>query len=231
MEQMEQPDPSGPPVPEPVPPAPAPAPAAPEPAARVDLPDPKGALAVPDQMRLPFHGKMVSPTSVPSATERRYNMNRLQRQKRRRGFLTGLLFGQLLILAMDFGGSWFLKTHPHIHLRAPIGVEAIVFLGMALGAAVMVVALAAIFAALGLRALFGRREGGLATAAGRGIRRVVATTLVLGTSMAVILGTAWVLIPREEWRPTAEFARDKARTLAQDSASSLRSFVRPPAPH
>jgi len=231
MKVMEQPEPSGPPAPDPAPPALSPAaPVPPEPAARVDLPDPKGALAIPEQMRLPFHGKMAPPTSVPSATERRHNLGRLQKQKRRRGFLTGLLFGQLLILGMDFGGSWFLKTHPHIHLRAPIGVEAVVFLGMALGAAVMVAALAAIFAGLGLRALFGRRAGGLAAATGRGIRRIVATVLVLGTSMAVILGTAGVLIPREEWRPTAEFARGKARALAEASASSLRSFIRPRGP-
>jgi hypothetical protein len=178
-------------------------------------------------MRLPFHGKMVTPTSVPSATERAYHMRLIQKRKRRRGFLTGLLCGQVLILVMDFGGSWFLKTHPHVHLRAPVCVEAVVFLGMALGSAVMLVALAAIFAVLGLRALFGRREGGLAAATGRGIRRVVATALVLGTSMAVILGTAWVLIPREEWKPTAEFARSKARALAEASTSSLRSFVHP----
>jgi len=196
----------------------------------VDLPDPKGALAIPDQMRLPFRGKMATPTSVPSATERRHNLGRLQKRKRRRGFLTGLLAGQLLILAMDAGGSWLLKTHPHVHLRAPVGVEAVVFLGMALGSAVMVAALAAIFAVLGLGALFGRREGGLAAAAGRGIRRVVATALVLGTSMAVILGTAWVRIPREEWTSTAEFARGKARALAAASASSLRSLLRPPGP-
>jgi len=227
MEQMEQPDPSGTPAPEPPPPAP---PVPPEPQARVDLPDPKGALAIPDQMRLPFHGKMVTPTSVPSAAERAYNLHRLQRRKRRRGFLVGLLCGQLLILAMDLGGSWFLRTHPHVHLKAPIGVEAVVFLGMALGSAVMIVALSVIFAGLGLRALFGRREGGLAAAVGRGLRRVVATVLVLGTSMAVILGTAWVLIPREEWRPTSEFVRGKARALAEASASTLRSLVRPPAP-
>ena len=218
MKVMQQPDPSGTPAPDPAPSGPP---------ARVELPDPKGAMASPDQFRLPFHGKMDFPTSVPSAAERRQNLDRLQKRKRRRGFLTGLLCGQLLILAMDQGGTWFLRTHPHVHLRAPVGVEAVVFLGMALGAAVTIAALAAIFTVLGLRTLFGKRAGGLAAATGRGIRRVFLTVVVLGTSTAVILGTAWVLIPREEWRPTLTFAQERARAVAEASASSLRTMVHP----
>src|SRR5579862_400298 len=119
---------------------------APEPAAAPkELPDPKGALPIPDHFRLPFHGKMATPTAVPSATERRYNLSLLQKRKRRRGFLAGLLAGQVLIMAMDFGGSWFLRTHPHVKLQAPIGVPAVVFLGMAIGAAVMIAGLSLIF--------------------------------------------------------------------------------------
>jgi hypothetical protein len=220
---MEQPEIPGAPEPGPIPaPEPAPPPAAPP--AKAELPDPKGALAIPDHFRLPLHGKMVTPTAVPSATERRYNLWRLQMRRRRRGFLLGLLAGQLLIMAMDFGGAWFLRTHPHVKLQAPIGVAAVVFLGMAIGAAVMVAALALIFAALGLRALFGKRTGGLGAAAGRGIRRVVATATVLGVSIAVILGTAWFMIPYDEWLPTRQFARVQAGKIP--GASTVKSLFR-----
>src|SRR5882672_2409952 len=159
MEQSETPQE---PPPAPAPPPQAAAPPAPEPAPpppKPELPNPRGALPIPDNFRLPFHGKMVTPTAVPSATERRYNLSLLQKRKRRRGFLTGLLAGQVLIMAMDLGGMWFLHTHPQVKLQAPIGVAAVVFLGMAIGGAVMIAALSLIFAGLGLRALFGNRRG------------------------------------------------------------------------
>jgi hypothetical protein len=217
MKDMEQPE---------TPQEPEKAPESPTPTPRPELPNPKGALAIPDHFRLPFHGKMATPTAVPSAAERLYNLSLIQKRKRRRGFLTGLLAGQVLIAAMDFGGSWFLRTHPHVKLQAPVGVPAIVFLGMALGSAIMVAALVVIFAVQGLRALFGRRSGGLGAALGRGLQRVFQTAIVLGVSMAVILGTAWFLIPGEEWKPTADFAKERGRALASASLDRLKTMVR-----
>jgi hypothetical protein len=209
-------------------PAPAPPPAdpPPPPAAKVELPDPGGALAIPDNFRLPFHGKMVTPTAVPSASDRLYNLNLIQKRRRRRGFLVGLLSGQLLIIAMDVGGMLFLRTHPQVTLRAPVGVSAVVFLGMAIGSAVMLLALSVIFTSLALKAVFGRRNVGLFTSLGRGIRRLVQTGLVLGVCMAVILGTAWFMIPGAEWRPTLEFARAQGKQVLE----SAKSRFRPPAP-
>ena len=202
--------------------SPAPEPGVPVP--KPELPDPKGALPIPDHFRLPFHGMMSTPTAVPSATERRYNLSLLQRRRRRRGFLVGLLFGQLLIMAMDFGGTWFLHSHPQVKLQAPVGVQAVVFLGMAIGGAVMIAALALIFTVLGLRALFGKRRGGLATAAGRGIARVFQTTFVLGLSMTVIVGTAWFMIPGEEWAKTGTFAKDQGRKALHASTSRVKAM-------
>src|SRR5579862_6388138 len=200
---------------------------APEPAAAPkELPDPKGALPIPDHFRLPFHGKMATPTAVPSATERRYNLSLLQKRRRRRGFLTGLLAGQILIMAMDAGGTWFFRTHPHVKLQAPVGVQAVVFLGMAIGGGLMLAALALIFAVLGLRALLGKRSVGLGTAAGRGIARVFQTAFVLGLSMAVILGTAWFMIPGDEWAKTGAFAKDQGRRVVDSAKSRLKSMVR-----
>ncbi|HVR83947.1 MAG TPA: hypothetical protein VMU54_06510 [Planctomycetota bacterium] len=206
---------------------PAPAPALDPPAVPKELPDPRGALPIPDHFRLPFHGKMVTPTAVPSATERRRNLSLLETRKRRRGFLTGLLAGQLLIMAMDYGGAWFLRSHPQVKLQAPVGVQAVVFLGMAIGGGVMISALSLIFTALGLRALFGKRRVGLGTATGRGIVRVLQTTFVLGLSMTVILGTAWFMIPGDEWTKTGAFAKEQGLKVLAAARSRLKSMVRP----
>jgi len=203
---------------------PSPIPESGAPVPKPELPDPKGALPIPDHFRLPFHGMMSTPTAVPSATERRYNLSLLQKRKRRRGFLVGLLSGQLLIMAMDFGGTWFLHSHPQVKLQAPVGVQAVVFLGMAIGGAVMIAALTLIFTVLGLRALFGKRRGGLATATGHGIARVFQTTLVMGLSMTVILGTAWFMIPGEEWAKTGLFAKDQGRKALQASTFRMRAM-------
>jgi hypothetical protein len=211
MEQSEKPE-----TPGPNPPPP-----------RVELPDPQGALGIPDQYRLPLHGKMVTPTAAPSAAERTRNLEMLRRRRRRRGFLVGLLAGQLLILALDYGGTWLLRTHPQVKLQAPVGVPAIVFLGMAIGAAAMLALLALIFAFLGLRALFGPRRTGLATAIGRGIGRVFLTTVTLGLTMGVILGTAWFMIPGPEWTATRDFAREQGRKAAEAARGQFKVLGRP----
>ena len=219
MNYMEQPE---------TPPEPAsdpPPPPAPEPA-KVQLPDHKNAFAVPERFRLPFHGKMVTPTAAPSAMERAYKLAQGQKQRRRRGFLLGLLVGQLLILGLDLGGEIFLRTHPNYKLQAPIRVASIVFLGMAAGSAVMIVAVALIYAVQGARSLFGGKSGGVFA----GIRRMILTALALGVSMGVILGTAWFMIPAAEWKPTVDFAREKGVRAVEASKSKVRSiFSRAPA--
>jgi hypothetical protein len=167
---------------------------------------------------------MVTPTAAPSAKERAWNLARQQKRRRRRGFLTGLLVGQVLILALDLGGELFLRTHPHFKLQAPIRVASIVFLGMAAGAAVLILAVLLIYAGMGLRSLFRPKSGGVVAAAGGGIKRVVLTVLALGVSMAVILGTAWFMIPAVEWKPTVDFARGKGVEALEASKAKVRSM-------
>ena len=117
-------------------------------------------------------------------------------KRRRRGFLLGLLAGQILIIALDVGGTLLLKARPHVRIQAPFGVPSIVFLGMAIGAAIMILAVAWI-------ALVSRR-GFLRTAA------------AMGLTIGVIVGTAWFMIPEPEWAPTLRFAQEqglKARSI------------------
>jgi len=220
MEEPEVPPP--PPAPGPSEPGPSEPEAAPKPG---PLPDPAGAVQIPDHYRMPFfHGKMATPTAVPSATERLRNLMIVQRRKRRRGFLTGLLAGQMLIIALDLGGLWALHHYPQMKLQAPIGVQAIVFLGMAGGAALMLGVVGLIFSVQGLRAFFGKRSTSLFTAIGRGLKRVFLTGAALGVSMGIILGTAWFMIPGAEWKPTLDYTRSQGRQALDASKAKVKSL-------
>jgi hypothetical protein len=57
---------------------------------KVKLPDHKDAFAIPDKWRLPFHGKMVTPTAVPSPSERRLHIDLADKRRRQRKILIGL---------------------------------------------------------------------------------------------------------------------------------------------
>jgi hypothetical protein len=190
----------------------------------MDLPDHKKAIPIPEQFRLPFMGKMSSPTSVPSAAQRQLNLERLKKDRRRRGFLTGLLVGQLLIIGLDIGGDLFFRMHPHVTLRASVPVSAIVFLGMAAGAAVMILAVALIYGGMALRGLFGKKSA--VAAAGRGLRRVVLTLLALGVTMGVILGTAWFMIPAARWKDTVDFAKERGVQALNASKAALPGWLK-----
>ena len=57
---------------------------------KVKLPDHKDAFAIPDKWRLPFHGKMVTPTAVPSPSERQYQIDLAEYRRGQRKILIGL---------------------------------------------------------------------------------------------------------------------------------------------
>jgi len=159
--------------------------------------------------------------SGPSAAERQRALHLAQKRRRRRGFLLGLLAGQILIIALDLGGSLFLRTHPHFKLQAPIGVPSIVFLGMSVGAAVMLLAVALIYSAMALRSMFGKR---VVAAAGSGILRVFMTALALSVTIGVIIGTAWFMIPHAEWTPTVRYAQEQGEKAVDASKAKARSI-------
>jgi len=219
--EIPQEPPASPPPGETAPP-PAPNPDTPH---KVELPDHKKAIPIPEQFRLPFMGKMSSPTSVPSAAQRQLNLDRIKKKRRRRGFLLGLLVGQFVIIALDLGGELFLRTHPQVKLQASIPVSSIVFLGMAAGAAVMILAVALIYGVMALRGLFGKKSA--VVAAGRGIWRVILTLLTLAVTMGVILGTAWFMIPEAKWKNTVDFAKDRGVEAVDASKAKVKGWLKP----
>lgn len=166
--------------------------------------------------RLPLRGKMESPTQAPSAAERMARLARLQRARRRRGFMLGLLVGQLLILAVDFGGEALLRALAHkVVFNPPIHYRAVVFLGMTGGIAATGLFIAIVLGFQGLGYVFGKKGVGLGTALGRGFRRVGKAVVSLGLTLAVVGGTAWFLIPKPEWPRTKNWMVQKGNVAWQ----------------
>ena len=56
---------------------------------KVHLPDTKDTYPIPDKWRLPFQGKLVTPTAVPSASERRLHLEFAEKRRRRIRILIG----------------------------------------------------------------------------------------------------------------------------------------------
>lgn len=164
-----------------------------------------------------------SAPSGPSPAERQRAMQLAQKRRRRRGFLLGLLAGQILIIALDLGGTYLLKTHPNVKLQAPFGVPSIVFLGMAAGAAAMLLGVALIYSVMALRGFFGKRP---VAAAGSGIVRVFLTALTMSVTIGVIIGTAWFMIPHGERAPTVRYAQEQGQKAVDASKEKARSMFR-----
>lgn len=190
-------------------------------------PDPWTSWQAPAENRLPLQGKTASPTSAPSAEERAAALGRSQRARRLRGFLWGLLAGQLLIIAMDFGGELLIRLlHHKVRFQPPPGmsVRSLVFIGMTAGIAITGLFIFLLLGLSGAGYVLGKKKAGLFTAVGRGARRVFKAAWALGLTLGVIGGTAWFLIPRPQWKPTAEYLRTQgekgykgARDWVEDS--------------
>ena len=142
----------------------------------------------------------------PTADQRRAAIQQGQKAKRKRGFLYGLLAGQILIILLDLGGGALLHVfRDRVRVNAPIPLEALVFLGMSAG---IVITALMIFFVLGMQGLgwtFGQKKVGFLTAVGRGMKRVFQAAWALGLTLGVIGGTAWFMIPGREWKTTADY--------------------------
>jgi hypothetical protein len=165
-------------------------------------------------------------TEKPSAQERRAAIQQGQKKKRLRGFLIGLLAGQLLIILLDLGGKALLYLlRDRIRSNSPVPLEALVFIGMASG--ILITALL-IFAVLGMQGLgwaFGKKKVGFFAAAGRGAKRVFQAAGALGLTLGVIGGTAWFMIPARDWVPTVEYLdqqKHKVEMKAKGGIDDLR---------
>jgi hypothetical protein len=193
-------------------------------------PSPLNSWQAPAESRLPLEGKMASPTSVPSAEERRTAILRSQEARRRKGFLVGLLAGQILIIAMDFGGELLIRLlHHKVRFQPPPGmsVRSLVFIGMTAGIAITGLLLFLVLGLSGAGYVLGRKKAGLFTALARGAGRVFKAAWALGLTLGVIGGTAWFLIPRPEWKPTTDYLRSKGEKGYRDAREWLDSQVRP----
>jgi hypothetical protein len=162
----------------------------------------------------------------PTAEERRAAIQEGQKKKRKRGFLIGLLVGQLLIILLDLGGGALLHLfRDRVRVNAPVSLEALVFFGMSAG---IVITALMIFFVLGVQGLgwtFGKKKVGFFTAVWRGIKRMSQAAWALGLTLGVIGGTAWFMIPGREWKPTIEYMdaqKDRAVHKARGWVDGLR---------
>ena len=161
-----------------------------------------------------------------SAAERREAIQAGQKTKKKRGFLYGLLAGQIRIIVLDLGGKALLHVfRDRVRVNAPIPLEALVFLGMAAG---IVITALMIFFVLGMQGLgwtFGQKKVGFFTAVGRGIKRMFQAAWALGLTLGVIGGTAWFMIPGREWKPTAEYIEAQKDRAVHKARGWLESFL------
>ena len=177
----------------------------------------------PPEERLPFHGKTASPTAAPSAAARMENLQQKQKGKRRKSFLVGLLVGQLLILALDYGGKLALYLlRDKLKPTGDLTLEARVFLGMTAG---IVFTGLLIFFVLGLQGagwLFGRKKVGFFTAVGRGIKRTFKAAWAVGLTLGIIGGTAWFLVPVA----TQDFLKKKGKDYVGEGQQWIQDQIK-----
>lgn len=167
-----------------------------------------------------------APPAKPSAAERRQAIQQGQTSKRKRGFLYGLLAGQILIILLDLGGRAVLHFfRDRIRVNAPIPIEALVFLGMAGGIVITAVMILFVLGLQGVGWTFGKKKVGFFTAVGRGVKRMFQAAWALGLTLGVIGGTAWFMIPGREWKPTAEYIGEQKDRAVHKAKGWLDGFL------
>ena len=158
----------------------------------------------------------------PSSRHRRGGIRKTQRGRSRRGFLYGLLFGQVLILTLVFGGRALLHhLRGRVEIHGPLSLEAMVFLGM-FGGIVFTALL--IFLILGLQGagyVLGKRKVGPFRAIARGATRCFKATWAVGLTVGVIGGTAWFLVPQSERKPTIDYVEDQGTKAIEKTRTLL----------
>ncbi len=192
--------------------------------------DPWNSWRTPAEHRPPLRGKMAPPTSVPSAEDRAAALRKAQRARRRRGFLLGLLAGQIVVIAMDFGGEALIRLlHEKVRFQPPPGmsVRSLVFIGMIAGIALTGLLILLILGISGAGYVLGEKKVGIFTAAARGAGRLFKAAWAVGLTLGVIGGTAWFMIPRPQWKPTADYIRERGMNGYDGAKDWVESLIKP----
>lgn len=167
----------------------------------------------------------------PTREERMAKINETQKGRGRRGFLIGLLAGQVLIVAMDFGGELLIHLlRDKVTFNAPIPLRAVVFIGMTAGIVMTGLLILFILGLQGAGYVVGKKKVGFFTAVGRGMKRLWKAAWAVGLTLSVVGGTAWFLIPRKEWKPTAEWMQDKGDKAYQGAKGVVEKVIKPSPP-
>lgn len=164
----------------------------------------------------------------PSAEERRAAIEAGQKTKRRKGFILGLFVGQLIIVGIDLGFSLLLPIiEKKYRFNSPLPIQSLVFIGMTAG---IVMTALLIFFVLGFQSasyVFGKKQVGIFTAVGRGMKRVFKAAWALGLTLGVIGGTAWFMIPGVWWRPTADYLDQHRKDAVEKIKQKAEDLLKP----
>jgi hypothetical protein len=167
----------------------------------------------------------------PSAEERRAAIQTGQKTKRRKGFIIGLLTGQLIIIGLDVAAHFVIPlVEKKYRFQAPLPIQSLVFIGMTSG---IVITALLIFFLLGLQGagyVFGKKKVGFFTAVGRGMTRVFKAAWALGLTLSVIGGTAWFMIPGAFWRPTVEYLDQHRKDAVEKVKRKAEDLLKPAPP-
>jgi|GEM_PF-6907581 len=188
---------------------PIPPPEEEKPIPKVPLPQPAEVPNVPRHLRWPLEGKMETPTVPPRSVK---ELARARRRRGLRGFLIGLLVGQVVIATIMIGGDELLKLRPDLRMELPL--RAIVFVGIGAGIAFTGSVTGLLLLLQGLGYVLRPRGKPFATAAWNGLKRFGRAALALGATFLVLGGTAAAAIPPRDWIPHGKLIRDRAKRIS-----------------
>lgn len=144
-----------------------------------------------------------------TSEERLAEIQAKRRARARRGFLFGLLAGQIVIVGVNLGIPLLLRLAQANVADLPLLICA----GILGGVALMGFVIGSLLAISGMVGIF---HGG---SVWRGLRRAGRAAAALGLTAIFLGGTAFLMIPPEEWSAVP----GKAHSMAVDAWNRVRS--------
>ena len=167
-------------------------------------------------------------TPKPSAEERRAAIQEGQKTKRRKGFIYGLLVGQLIIIGLDVAAHFVIPLiEKKYTFQSPLPIQSLVFIGMTAGVVMTALLIFFVLGCQGAGYVFGKKQVGFVTAVGRGMKRVFKAAWALGLTLGVISGTAWFMIPGPSWRPTADYLDQHRKDAVEKIKQTAEDLLKP----